>query len=80
MSWEAVVVLGLFIFISIIYTMYDKHKENKTLEQEIAELKATLVKFMNDRLQVELDKLWDEGVLSDEKLASYRNEHFRTSY
>ena len=80
MSWEVVVVLGLFIFISIIYTMYDKHKENKTLEQEIAELKATLVKFMNDRLQVELDKLWDEGVLSDEKLASYRNEHFRTSY
>ena len=80
MSWEVVVVLGLFIFISIIYTMYDKHKGNKTLEQEIAELKATLVKFMNDRLQVELDKLWDEGVLSDEKLASYRNEHFRTSY
>ena len=26
-------------------------------DQEIAELKATLVKFMNDRLQVELDKL-----------------------
>ena len=49
-------------------------------DQEIAKLKATLVKFMNDRLQVELDKLWDEGVLSDEKLASYRNEHFRTSY
>ena len=39
MSWEVVVVLGLFIFISIIYTMYDKHKGNKTLEQEIAELK-----------------------------------------
>ena len=38
MSWEVVVVLGLFIFISIIYTMYDKYKENKTLEQEIAEL------------------------------------------
>ena len=49
-------------------------------DQEIAELKATLVKFMNDRLQVELDKLWDEGVLSDEKLATYRNEHFRTNY
>ena len=39
MSWEVVVVLGLFIFISIIYTMYDKRKGNKTLEQEIAELK-----------------------------------------
>lgn len=39
MSWEVIVVLGLFISISIIYTMYDKHKGNKTLEQEIAELK-----------------------------------------
>ena len=39
MSWEVIVVLGIFISISIIYTMYDKHKGNKTLEQEIAELK-----------------------------------------
>ena len=39
MSWEVIVVLGIFISIFITYTMYDKHKGNKTLEQEIAELK-----------------------------------------
>ena len=49
MSWEVIVVLGLFIFISIIYTMYDKHKENKTLEQEIAELEEA-----NKRKRLEL--------------------------
>ena len=57
MSWEVVVVLGLFIFISIIYTMYDKHKENKTLEQEIAELKEKSKKDLeeaNKRKRLEL--------------------------
>ena len=49
MSWEVIVVLGLFISISIIYTMYDKHKENKTLEQEIAELEEA-----NKRKRLEL--------------------------
>ena len=48
MSWEVVVVLGLFIFISIIYTMYDKHKGNKTLEQEIAELKEKSKKDLEE--------------------------------
>ena len=57
MSWEVVVVLGLFIFISIIYTMYDKHKGNKTLEQEIAELKEKSKKDLeeaNKRKRLEL--------------------------
>ena len=57
MSWEVIVVLGLFIFISIIYTMYDKHKENKTLEQEIAELKEKSKKDLeeaNKRKRLEL--------------------------
>lgn len=57
MSWEVVVVLGLFISISIIYTMYDKHKGNKTLEQEIAELKEKSKKDLeeaNKRKRLEL--------------------------
>lgn len=57
MSWEVIVVLGLFISISIIYTMYDKHKGNKTLEQEIAELKEKSKKDLeeaNKRKRLEL--------------------------
>ena len=37
-------------------------------EQDLADLKRTLVKFMNDRLQREIDKLWESGELSNEKL------------
>ena len=29
---------------------------------------ATQIKFMNERLQQELDKLWESGELSNEKL------------
>lgn len=38
---------------------------------------ATQVKRMNERMQQELDKLWESGELSDEKLQS---EHLRTAY
>lgn len=57
MSWEVVVVLGLFIFISIIYTMYDKRKGNKTLEQEIAELKEKSKKDLEEVKRKRLELL-----------------------
>ena len=41
---------------------------------------ATLVKFMNDRLQREMDKLWESGELSDEKFQKLQSEHLRTAY
>ena len=41
---------------------------------------ATLVKFMNDRLQREIDKLWESGELSNEKLQEMQSEHLRTVY
>ena len=39
---------------------------------------ATLVKIMNDRLQREIDKLWESGELSNEKLQEMQSEHLRT--
>lgn len=39
-----------------------------------------LVKFMNDRLQREMDKLWESGKLSYEKLQEMLSEHLRTAY
>lgn len=49
-------------------------------EQDLADLKKTLIHFMNDRLQKEMDKLWDSGAWSDEKLSEMRNERLRTTY
>ncbi|MFR1980644.1 MAG: hypothetical protein ACLS3J_07005 [Segatella copri] len=41
---------------------------------------ATQIKFMNERLQQELDKLWESGELSDEKLQDIQSVHLRTAY
>lgn len=49
-------------------------------EQDLADLKQTLVKFMNERLQREMDKMWDSGAWSEEKQDAMRSEHLRTSY
>ena len=37
-------------------------------EQDLADLKRTLIKFMNDRLQRKMDKLWESDEISNEKL------------
>lgn len=49
-------------------------------EQDLADLKRTLVKFMNERLQREMDKLWESGEMSNEKLQKMQSEHLRTAY
>ena len=49
-------------------------------EQDLNDLKQTLIKFMNERLQREMDKLWESGAWSNEKLEVMRSEHLRTSY
>lgn len=49
-------------------------------DQDLEDLKKTLIKFMNERMQREMDKLWDSGAWSNEKLAEMQSEHLRTSY
>ncbi len=49
-------------------------------EQDLEDLKRTLMKFMNERMQREMDKLWDSGSWSEEKLEAMKIEHLRTSY
>ena len=49
-------------------------------EQYLEDLKRTLMKFMNERMQREMDKLWDSGSWSEEKLEAMKTEHLRTSY
>ena len=38
------------------------------------------LKTMNERMQREMDKLWDSGSWSEEKLEAMKTEHLRTSY
>lgn len=38
------------------------------------------LKTMNERMQREMDKLWDSGLWSEEKLEAMKTEHLRTSY
>ena len=49
-------------------------------KQDLTDLKRTLVKFMNDCLQQEMDKLWESGEMSNEKLQEVQSEHLRTAY
>ena len=49
-------------------------------DDDLSELKKLLVSFLNERLQRELDVLWENGSLDEKKLDSLRHEHLRTPY
>ncbi len=49
-------------------------------EQDLSDLRRVLIKFVNDRLQREMDKLWESGEWSDKKLDEMKSEHLRTAY
>lgn len=51
-----------------------------TSHQEEEELRSLLMDFYNRKLQKEMERLWDEGVLDQTKLDKMRTEHFRTPY
>lgn len=47
-------------------------------EDDLKELKAVIVQFLNSRLQNEIERLWQEGTLNEQKVASWQDEHMRT--
>ena len=49
-------------------------------DEDLVELKSVIVQFLNTRLQKEIDKLWDNGTLTEEKVAAWEHEHMRTPY
>lgn len=51
-----------------------------TSPQEEEELRLLLLDFYNKKLQKEMERLWDEGILDQNKLDEMRTEHFRTPY
>jgi fumarylacetoacetate (FAA) hydrolase family protein len=49
-------------------------------DEDLQALKAVLVQFLNDRLQKELNRLWDNGTIDETKMNEWRNTHYRTPY
>lgn len=49
-------------------------------ESDVVALKSILVSFINERLQGELDRLYEDGTLTDEKMSELANQHLRTPY
>ena len=49
-------------------------------DEDLRALKTVLVQFLNDRLQRELNRLWDNGTIDEVKMNEWRNTHYRTPY
>ena len=49
-------------------------------EEDVKALKSVIVQFLNSRLQNEMEKLWENGTLTEEKVLAWRHEHLRTPY
>lgn len=49
-------------------------------EEDVVALKNVIVQFLNTRLQKEIDRLWEDGTLTEEKISAWKNEHMRTPY
>ena len=49
-------------------------------EEDVAELKTIIVQFLNTRLQREIDRLWDNGTLTEQTMKDWESEHMRTPY
>ena len=49
-------------------------------DEDVKALRKVLIDFVNNRLQQDLDKLWDTGEWSEEKLQQMSKEHLRTHY
>ena len=49
-------------------------------EHEVNELMDVLRGFYAQRLEREMQELWDTGTLDDDKLKELRSEHLRTPY
>ena len=46
----------------------------------VAALKDVIVQFLNTRLQSEIERLWDNGTLTEAKVSTWKDEHMRTPY
>lgn len=48
--------------------------------EEIEGVRKTIVRYLSKELDEELEKLWADGTLNDDKIEDFRNLHERTPY
>ena len=53
---------------------------NINSEAELNELKNVLAHYFANKAQKAIDALWDEGVINDEIIEQWGQEHMRTPY
>lgn len=49
-------------------------------EDSFNELREVLSQFYAKKVEEEMDKLWENGEMNEEKLNEIRNSHYRTPY
>ena len=49
-------------------------------DEDVVALKSVIVQFLNSRLQNEMERLWENGTLTEEKVSAWSHEHMRTPY
>lgn len=48
--------------------------------ESLSALKKALCEFYANEAQKEADRLWDEGIISEQTIEEWKNEHMRTPY
>lgn len=48
--------------------------------EEIEGVRRAVVNFLSQELDKELDKMWEDGTLNEERIEEFRNLHQRTPY
>ena len=51
-----------------------------TTEEEVRELNDLVCKYYAQKIDEEMDRLWDEGKINDSVIEEWKNEHMRTPY
>lgn len=49
-------------------------------EEDLRELKQAISNFFAERADREMERLWEEGVINEEVIEGWKNEHMRTHY
>lgn len=49
-------------------------------DEELAELQNVISDYYAKRMDEEMDKLWDQGVINEDTIEQWGKEHLRTPY
>ena len=53
---------------------------NVNSEREMSDIRRMLGQYFAKRAEDAIDRLWDEGVIDESVIESWKNEHMRTPY